>query len=88
VRVAQGDVASIPALLEGREADWPNMARSARQMFEQWLAPDVLFSRLADECEWLLRHGQPGRKPLALQLGDGAFRLNAARHYRHALRRS
>ncbi len=86
VRVAQNDVASIPALLEEREVDWPGMARAARTMFKNWLAPDVLFSRLADECEWLLRNGELGRKPLHLQLRDGAFRRNAARGFKNTLR--
>ena len=86
VRVAQNEVASIPALLEEREADWPKMARAARTMFEEWIAPDVVFSRLADECEWLLRNGELGRKPHRLQLRDGAFRRNGARHLKNSLR--
>lgn len=84
VRVAQDDVTSIPDLLEKREADWPNMARAARTMFEEWLAPDVLFSRLGDECEWLLHNGRLGLKPF--QPADAAFRRNGVRHLKNMLR--
>lgn len=86
VRVAQKDVASIPTLLEEREADWPDMARAARTTFEEWVAPDVLFSRLGDECQWLLENGALGRRPLRLQLRDDTFRRYEARHVRHSLR--
>lgn len=86
IRVAQKDVASIPGVLEEREADWPDMARAARTQFEEWVAPDVLFSRLRDECQWLLENGELGRRPLSLQLRDDRFRRNEARHVRHRLR--
>jgi len=85
IRVAQSEVASIPALLEEREADWPDMARAARATFEQWAAPDVLFHRLSEECAWLLANGQPGAK--SLFLGDGAFRRNGVREGLNVLRR-
>jgi len=85
VRVAQNEVASIPAILERREADWPAMAWAARATFQEWMAPDVLFHRLSEECQWLLTNGQLGAKPFPL--GDAAFRRNGVREGLNALRR-
>jgi len=83
IRVAQSEVATIPALLERREADWPDMARVARATFENWMATDILFHRLSEECAWLLANGQLGRKSFLLK--DAAFRRSAARRARHNL---
>ena len=84
VRVAQSEVAQIPALLEAREAQWPAMASAARQMWDEWHAPDVLFSRLMDECQWLLENGELGVKPKLFL--DADFRAQGLKYARKKLR--
>jgi len=78
VRVAQNEVASIPAILERREADWPAMAQAARATFQDYMAPDVLFHCLSEECAGLLKNGQLGREKVRLR--DPAFRRAALRY--------
>jgi len=85
IRVAQSEVASIPALLEKREADWPAMAQAARATFQEWMAPDVLFHRLSEECAWLLTNGQLGREKVRLR--DPAFRRAALRYAKGRIHR-
>ncbi len=62
IRVAESQVASLPALLEEREAHWEEMALNAIQVFRDWFAPDMMFHRLMGECQDLLQNGELGRK--------------------------
>ncbi len=50
LHVAERDISQIPALLEAREAQAPDMGRLARQAWDEWFAADVLFHRIVEWC--------------------------------------
>ena len=50
LRVAEGDVASIPAILEQHEARFESMARAAREVWLEWGGLDVAFHRIVEWC--------------------------------------
>jgi hypothetical protein len=50
VRVAEVDVGQIPALLERLEPQASAMGGRARQAWDEWFAPDVLFHRVVEWC--------------------------------------
>lgn len=50
VRVPERDLEKLPALLEAREADARAMGLLARQAWEEWFAPTVLFHRTVEQC--------------------------------------
>lgn len=50
LRVAEADVPHIPSLLEAREPAAAEMGRAAREAWEEWFAPDVLFHRIVEWC--------------------------------------
>lgn len=50
VRVAERDVARIPALLAAREADAARMGRAARAAWEAWFSEEVTFHRAVGWC--------------------------------------
>ncbi len=50
LRVAEADVPQIPALLEAHEPAAAEMGRAAREAWEEWFAPEVLFHRIIDWC--------------------------------------
>ncbi len=50
IRVAEADVEGIPALLEARRGEAAEMGRLAREAWEAWFAPEVLFHRTVEAC--------------------------------------
>ena len=50
IRVPESDVSKIPAILEDRQHDAPEMARRARQAWEAWFSPVVTFHRVVEWC--------------------------------------
>ena len=50
LRVPERDWATLPALLEAREGDAAAMGRLAREAWEEWFAPPVLFHRTVEKC--------------------------------------
>jgi hypothetical protein len=50
VRVPENRINELPELLEAKEAQWPDMAACARQVWAEWFAPDVVFHRLIEAC--------------------------------------
>jgi hypothetical protein len=61
VRVPESEVASIPSRLEALESQAPAMGLRARQAWEEWFAPEVLFHRVV---EWCLDVQAEARSPL------------------------
>ena len=55
LRVAETDWRSLPARLEARAADATEMGRLARQQWEEWYAPPVLFHRMVEDCLGIAR---------------------------------
>jgi len=50
IRVPEPDFATIPSLLEEREADAVAMGQRARAEWEEWFSEEVLFHRLVELC--------------------------------------
>jgi Exostosin family len=50
LRVAESEVARIPAFLEERESEAEQLGRRAEEAFLAWFAPDVLFHRVIEWC--------------------------------------
>ena len=50
LRIPERDFAQLPARLEAEEAGWQRRAQAARQAWEQWYAPEVLFHRMVESC--------------------------------------
>lgn len=50
VRVGEADWAALPALLEAREPEADGMGQIARQQWEEWFSPPVLFHRMVEDC--------------------------------------
>ena len=68
LRVRERDVSRLPALLEARAGDAVRMGQSARQAWETWFHPDVLFHRFAEACLSISRSrtlSEPVARPLA-----------------------
>lgn len=66
LRVLESQVENIPTLLQSCEARYPEMALRARQAYEDWFAPDVVFHRLIENCAELLQSSRAtgNKKPL------------------------
>ena len=56
LRVAEGEVERIPALLKGRLDDAPSMGEAARQAWLDWFSPEAGFGRIVEWCLDLGRH--------------------------------
>lgn len=84
IRVPESELNSLPSVLEAYEERWEHMAKKAKQVFEDWFAPDVLFHRMSDECQHILTHGRLGRGSLPIL--DSAFRAAAWIVYRNRVR--
>ena len=63
LRIAQKDINKIPEILEREEANWEKMARLARQNWEDYFAPDTIFSYFIDQLLELKVLMQNGKKP-------------------------
>ena len=63
IRIAQKDIDKIPEILEREEANWEKKARLARQAWEDYFAPDTLFSYLIDQLLELKTLMQNGERP-------------------------
>lgn len=50
IRVPERDVALLPDLLEQRASDAEEMGHAARQAWEAWFSPDVVFHRFTEAC--------------------------------------
>lgn len=50
LRVAEKDVASLPALLQGREGHAAAMGARARREWEEWFSEEVRFHRVVEWC--------------------------------------
>lgn len=65
IRIAERDVAKVPAILLEREADWPHMAVAARQAWVDYFGDTTIFHHTVEQCldikklnhaEWLWRN--------------------------------
>lgn len=50
IQVREGEIASIPRILEEREAEAVEMGELARKEWEQWFSDEVLFHHLVELC--------------------------------------
>jgi len=50
IRISEGDVGRLPALLESFRGKADAMGSRAREEWEQWFSPDVLFHRTVEAC--------------------------------------
>lgn len=60
--VREADINSIPHLLEEREADFLALSQAAHEIYQEWFSHQVLWNRMMDWCEDLLRNGIVGHK--------------------------
>lgn len=83
--VPENEVASIPALLEREEANWPEKAKLARQVWEDLFAPQTIFNYCID-CLLQLNPQQP--VPLTLKYKSTLLFLDYFLHneYRNRVR--
>lgn len=85
VRVAERNLARIPQILAEQEADWPQLARSARKQWEDRFSDARMLATLADECRTLIelqRQARPGTRwfiPLRIVPSWLLFQAKAAR---------
>ena len=63
IRWPEHRVQQLPVALENAEGSWADMAKAARSAFRTWFAADVLFDRLIDGLEPLVKMGAGGRFP-------------------------
>lgn len=85
IRVPEKDWAGIPALLGEREADAAVMGRLARQQWEEWYAPPVLFHRMVEDC---LSLAQTRRLPEPVASWVAYLQLLRPSHQRHWARQT
>jgi hypothetical protein len=80
IRVAEDDVDDIPALLEARAREWPEMSAAARAAFDQFFSDEVAFHRLISEVGMLCdgNPSRPGRRAMK-QRGRAASARETAR---------
>jgi hypothetical protein len=50
IRIREGEVERVPEILESRRVDADDMGRRAREAWETWFAPEVLFHRTVQAC--------------------------------------
>ncbi len=54
LRIAEEDIGLIPSLLESRRSELYSMGRAARQVWEDYFAPDRIFNWLIDQARELI----------------------------------
>ena len=85
VRVQEADWASVPGLLEAREPEAAAMGRLARQQWEEWFSPSVLFHRTVEEC---LNIGRTRRLPEPVASWVAYLQFLRPSHQRHWARQT
>ncbi len=85
VRVAEADWRSLPARLEARESEAAGMGRLARQQWEEWFSPAVLFHRMVEDC---LSIGRARRVPEPLASWLATLQMLRPSHQRHWARQT
>jgi hypothetical protein len=85
IRVAESDVASIPAILRERASEAIGMGRAARNAWSAWFSPEASFHRTVEWCLELVaaeprRHGAKRLRPW----GQMARPVHIARSLRYA----
>ncbi len=85
VRVAEADWRSLPDRLAAREHEAAEMGRLARQQWEEWYAPAVLFHRLVEDC---LSIGRARRLPEPAASWVAALQMLRPSHQRHWARQT
>jgi hypothetical protein len=50
IRIAEKDYMQVPQILEAREGEAAAMGRLARQEWERWFSPAVIFTNMVDLC--------------------------------------
>lgn len=61
IRVSENQIAQIPRILEAAESRFDAMAPLARQAYDEWFAPDVVFHQLIERLSSLLKNGRVPR---------------------------
>ena len=69
--VSESEVACIPALLESLAPNSAQMGEAARNVYEQWFAPDVCFHRIVEWCRGI----DASRSPMTRRLATTALPL-------------
>ena len=59
IRIAERDIPRLADLLRPLEARFEEKGRLARQAWEQWFSPDVLFHHLVEDCAAIMRGTAP-----------------------------
>ena len=85
LRVPERDWATLPGLLEAREHEAAAMGRLARQQWEEWFSPPVLFHRLVEDCLGIARTRQVP-EPVASWIAYG--QMLRPTHQRHWARQT
>ena len=84
VRVREEDYRSIPARREALEPEAAAMGRQARQAWEEWFSPAVIFHRVTEDCLSIAR--TPRRLPEPLASWAAWTQFARPSHVRHWLR--
>ena len=50
IRIPEGDILDVPQILEKREEEAVALGQKARQEWERWFAPEVIFNTVVDWC--------------------------------------
>ena len=85
LRVAEADWRSLPTLLAAREHDAAEMGRLARQQWEEWFSPPVLFHRIVEDC---LSIARTRRIPEPVATWIATLQMLRPSHQRHWARQT
>lgn len=80
IRWPEGGVAELPAYLESREADVPELVRRGSDEFNRWFAPDRMLAVRLDELEQVVQARHELRFPSG-GYRDRAWLVAARTHY-------
>jgi len=83
LRLAEQDYRQIPELLQQREAAAPQLGLAARQAWEAWFAPPVIFHRMVETC---LQLRTRRRLPYSVMSLTASLQLLRPWHARNYLR--
>ena len=83
--IPEHKVAEIPTIVASHEHRFPAMSCAARQAWEAWFAPDVLFHRMIENCRDIMESRSVSEKTRPHRVDLRYLRLRA-REWKHGLK--
>ena len=80
VRVPESEAMTVPGRLEDLEGEWLRMSAAARNVYDEWFAPDVWFHRVIEQCRELRDAGSLG---VSRYWARPEIMRDGARHWKH-----